>query len=255
MTRPWSVRLEEYEAELLENALKSIEGRFPDIKGKRAAINRLVDLYNSDFKSEVFGEIPPDIESIIAAVGCNYLQHDGRTFQCYQEFYSKKKSRDLGPDPRFLIVKCEMCDRGHQDKIKREVETVIRKKTLGGFLDLREELIKVIGRRTKAQIFICKSELADNQKLIISADGLNFHCPLDEGRRVSIQDHCYQQVDPNTINPPCQYLVDPHVSVMPEPPDEARRILRRLEQQIDNGLEKPPRKEVNATQEKKEKEK
>jgi len=55
-------------------------------------------------------------------------------------------------------------------------------------------------------------------------------CPLEDDELVSVIEHCYNQIDPMSMNPPCRYLIDPHIKVKMDLGEKATEIISDLKQ-------------------------
>lgn len=223
------------EKKIINDALAKVSERYPDCSKKGDALLKIIALYNSGFSESVFREIPPSVIETINEVKCSYLKYEGEAlgFFCYEKFHLKKKGEPVGASHDKVISRCNLCRLGKFDKEQSNIQTMLRKKNIKGLLELREILIKLTHESTLAQIYICKAKLLDEHELIISADGIHLKCPLqlDDKKRemdMSVIEHCYEQINPYDMNPPCKHLIDPHVRV--RPPDRADEIIEELKQ-------------------------
>ena len=215
--------------------MAKISKRYPDCNKKGEALIKLLELYETSFTESVYRDIPPSVIETINEVECSYLKYDGETlgFFCYEKFHINKKGLPVGISHDKVISRCNLCRLGKFDKEQSKIQEQLRKKNIKGILDLRDILIKLTHESTLAQIYICRGKLFDHHELIISADGIHLKCPLqldDKGKEMdmSVIEHCYEQINPMEMNPPCQYLIDPHVRV--RPPDRAEEIIEELKQ-------------------------
>jgi len=237
--------------DFINEALGKIAERYPECNMKRYALLKLIELYNADFSKVVYKEVPDSISKTIKEVDCPYLKHltgsdplQPEAFYCYEKFHTIKKEVLIAKSHISVIGKCNLCRLGKHDKEQYKIHEQLRKKNIKNILDLRDILIKLTHEATLAQIFICKGELFDNHKLIISADGIHLQCPLeldDKGKPLEmlVVEHCYEQINPYDMNPPCKHLIDPHVRV--RPPDKVEEILEELKQ-----LEHQPTEEIKS---------
>jgi len=58
----------------------------------------------------------------------------------------------------------------------------------------------------------------------------------EEDEDVQVKSHCYNQITPWTMEPPCQYLIDPFVNVKIEPSEKASEAIERIALELQEGL-------------------
>lgn len=230
-----------------------------ELATKGEALQYLVDQYDLAFKNIRYRDLPDNVESLIAEADCQYLKYEPFKqdkqetiqFVCYEFFSRKKKPSPMGSDHELILGKCNLCKAGKIDRIELEVQKQLRKKNIKGLLDLRDILINLQIEGGLAQIYICKANLMENKTLILCTNGTHLTCPLEEGHpEVLVKEHCYNQITPWTQEPPCQYLIDPHIMVQIAPGEEAQEIIESiaLEYQEAEAQDPPARKDVDAEQ-------
>lgn len=237
----------------VNDALAKISDRYPECNMKRYALLKLVDLYLSDFDATVYKDIPVSVQATINEIGCSYLKYEGEElgFLCYEKFHVKKKGEAIGGSHDKVITRCNLCRLGKHDKEQYKIQEQLRKKNIKSILELRDILINLTHSSTLAQIYICKGLLLEEHQLIISADGIHLQCPLELDEKgkmleMAVIEHCYEQINPHDMNPPCKHLIDPHVRV--RPPERAEEIIEELSQlEYQPPVEeKPDTKDVDA---------
>jgi len=212
---------------------------------KGEALQYIIDQYDLAFKNIRFRDVPDSVEDLIREANCQYLRYEPYKenkldivgFVCYEFFSTKKKPSILGSEHDLILNKCIQCKAGKLDKIERQVQTQLRKKNIKGLLDLRDILINLQIEGGIAQIYLCKGELLENKKIIVSTDGIHLRCPLEpEEKDVQVKSHCYNQITPWTMEPPCQYLIDPFINVKIEPSEKASEAIERIALELQEGL-------------------
>jgi len=235
---------------------------FADLVASRGELGRkgeglrfIMNQYDQAFANLGLGEVPEDIEPLLLAADCKYLKYEPYTeeknarqgFVCYEFFSQKKKLNILGTNHKLILRRCNLCKAGKLDKIERLVQTQLRKKNIKGLLDLRDILINLQIEGGIAQIYICKGELLENKKIIVSTDGIHLRCPLEpEEKDVQVKSHCYNQITPWTMEPPCQYLIDPFINVKIEPSEKASEAIERIALELQEGLPEQEAKTIEA---------
>lgn len=213
-----------------------------ELSKKGEALIYLMDQYDLNFKNLRFKEIPETVEHLIRQVDCEFISYeeykegkDLKTgFVCYEKFHGKKKPDPIGTEHDLLLMRCSKCKAGKLARIEFEVQKQLRKKNIKGLLDLRDILINLQIEGGLAQIYICKANLLENKSLILCTNGVHLNCPLEEGSpEVQVKKHCYNQITPWTQEPPCQYLIDPHIMVQLHPSDKAQDIIESIALEYD----------------------
>jgi len=219
------------------------------------AIQFILDQYLTEYKALRYREAPESVEALIRENDCQYLKYEpfkeGKEeniqFVCYEFFSRKKKPSPLGSDHELILGKCDLCKAGKIDRIELEVQKQLRKKNIKGLLDLRDILINLQIEGGLAQIYICKANLMEKKTLILCTNGTHLTCPLFENQEVQVKNHCYNQITPWTQEPPCQYLIDPHIMVQIAPGEEAEQIIEAIALEYE-AQEPQPIKEADAEQ-------
>ena len=245
MVTTFSVKLSNPDQkQTLNDVLSKIAERYPQCNKKGDSLIKLCELYVTGFTESVYREIPPSVRETLNDVDCSYLRYEGEAlgFFCFELFHLKKEGKAIGTQHDKVISRCNLCRLGKHDKEQYKIHEQLRKKNIKNILELRDILIKLTHESTLAQLYICKGELFDNHKLIISADGIHLQCPLElddknKPMEMSVIEHCYEQINPYDMNPPCKHLIDPYVRV--RPPDRAEEILDELKQ-----LENQPQQDI-----------
>ena len=230
-----------------------------ELSKKGEALIYLMDQYDLNFKNLRFKNIPETVEHLIAQVNCEFISYEeykegkeSKTgFVCYEKFHSKKKPDPIGTEHDLLLMRCSKCKAGKLARIETEVQKQLRKKNIKGLLDLRDILINLQIEGGLAQIYICKALLMEKKTLILCTNGVHLTCPLEDGSpEVQVKAHCYNQITPWTQEPPCQYLIDPHIMVQIAPGEEAEEIIKAIAleyRETEEGQEPPqPIKEVES---------
>ncbi len=230
-----------------------------EISKKGEALIYLMDQYDLNFKNLRFKDIPETVEPLIREVNCEFISYEeyreGKKtktgFVCYEKFHGKKKPDPIGTEHDLLLMRCSKCKAGKLARIELEVQKQLRKKNIKGLLDLRDILINLQIEGGLAQIYICKANLMEKKTLILCTNGVHLTCPLEEGSpEVQVKKHCYTVITPWTQEPPCQFLIDPHIMVQIAPGEEAEQIIEAIAleyQESEEGQEpSPPIKEVDA---------
>ncbi len=229
-----------------------------ELTTKADGLQYVVDQYDLAFKNIRYIEVPETVEALIRKANCQYLKYEPSLkdkeelgFVCYEFFSRKKKPDILGSEHDLILGKCDLCKAGKLDRIETDVQKMLRKKNIKGLLDLRDILINLQYEGGLAQIYICKALLLEEKKLILCTNGVHLTCPLEEGSpEVQVKTHCYTVITPWTQEPPCQYLIDPHIMVQVAPGEEAEKIIESIAltyKEAEEGQEQPqPIKEVTA---------
>ena len=226
-----------------------------ELAKKGEALQYLLDQYDLAFQNLRYRDLPDNVEAIIREADCKYLKwepfKEGKEervqFVCYEFFSRKKKPSPMGTDPKLILSKCNLCKAGKIDRTEFEVQKQLRRKNIKGLLSLRDILINLQIEGGLAQIYICKADLLEKKMLVVSTDGTHLPCPLEpENLEVQVKKHCYNQITPWTMEPPCQYLIDPFIMVKIEPPEEAQDIIRDIAQDYTEESPDIAPKEVDA---------
>ena len=230
-----------------------------EVTGRTEALQYLMDQYDLNFKNLRYQNIPDTVEQLIAQVNCEFISYEeyreGKEtktgFVCYEKFHGKKKPDPIGTEHDLLLMRCSKCKAGKLARIALDVQKQLRKKNIKGLLDLRDILINLQYEGGLAQIYICKALLLEEKKLILCTNGVHLTCPLEDGSpEVQVKKHCYTVITPWTQEPPCQYLIDPHIMVQVAPSEEAEKIIEAIAieyKDAEEGQEPPhPIKEVAA---------
>jgi hypothetical protein len=211
-----------------------------ELSKKGQALQYIIDQYDLAFKNLRFKDVPETVEDLILEADCKYLQWEtyiegsGKKaeeklgFVCYEYFSQKKKPNILGANHDLILRRCSLCKAGKLDRIELQIQKQLRKKNIKGLLDLRDILINLQIEGGIAQIYICKADLLGKKKLVVSTNGLHLPCPLEDDNEVLVKHHCYNQITPWTMEPPCQYLIDPFVNVKIEPSEKAEAIIEQI---------------------------
>jgi hypothetical protein len=208
-----------------------------ELTRKVDAVQYLTDQYELAYRDIRYREAPEAVEALIKEADCKYLKfepyQEGKEtldgFVCYEFFSTKKKPSILGTNHDLILRRCSLCKAGKLDRIELQIQKQLRKKNIRGLLDLREILINLQIEGGIAQIYICKADLLEKKKLVVSTNGIHLPCPLEPGtKEVHVKHHCYNQITPWTMEPPCQYLIDPFVNVKIEPSEKAQEIIERI---------------------------
>lgn len=225
--------------------IKRINNWFADLVASRGELGRkgealqyLIDQYDLAFQNIRHRDIPDSVESLIKEADCHYLNYEpykeGKEiindgFVCYEFFSQKKKPNILGNNHDLILNKCNLCKAGKLDKIEKQIQIQLRKKNIRNLLNLRDILINLQIEGGIAQIFLCKADLLEKKKLVVSTNGTHLPCPMEpDNKEVQVKLHCYNQITPWTMEPPCQYLIDPFVNVKIEPGEKAQDIIERI---------------------------
>ena len=108
-------------------------------------------------------------------------------------------------------------------------------------MDLRKFLLTYIGRGFEVETYICKGGLLIDGSLLLSFDGVNIPCPKlnkdEDGRYpyVDIKKTCFETVNPKTLNPPCENLINfYHRAKMPT------KDIKKHMDELNKALPEPP---------------
>lgn len=209
-----------------------------DISVQGDALVILAKSFEEGIETIELRDIPSSVQGTLNQIKCDFIKYEiDRSkkdvewgYYCYEDFGRKKKPTLIGSDDDNVLYRCNIfCEKSKRLFIDKEVQKQLRKVNIKKILDLREILINLTHDGSLAQIYICKANLLEEHEIIISVDGIHLRCPLEKDDSVSVIQHCYNQVDPTTMNPPCRYLIDPYINVKIEPPDEAKEIIKDLE--------------------------
>jgi len=228
----------------------SIVNKIADIHKKNISVQGdaiviMARAFDEGIKTIQFKDVPTSTKEVFNQVNCNFLKYDSELsgYMCYEFFYKKKKGEGIGAIDELVIQRCELCKKGKEDAKEREIQKQLLKVNIKKLLDLREILINLTQDLSLAQIYICKANLLEGHILTLSIDGIHMECPLEDDDSVSVIEHCYNQVDPMSMNPPCRYLIDPHIKVKMDLGEKATEIIEDLKQ-IEHRPEAPIIKDV-----------
>jgi len=227
--------------EYVSNVINEITDRFPDeISIKGDALFKVCTLIKEGIDSILFRETPTSVQYTLDQIKCKFIKYEGTIagYLCYENFHKKKSMESIGLIDEIVIQRCKLCIEGKKDSIIKEVEKKLRSKNIKSILDLRDILINLTRESSLAQIFICKANLLEENSIFVSIDGIHLRCPLQNNETMSVLEHCYNQVNPQDMNPPCRYLIDPHINIKMEPDEDAQEIIRDLTQIEDQSEEK-----------------
>ena len=210
------------------NRIADIHKDKVSIKGDSLMI--MAKAFEEGIETLQFKEVPTSVQDVINQIGCNFIKYEGDIsgYMCYEHMYKKKKGEPIGSIDEHVISRCRLCQEGKQVAIETKIQDALRKKNIKSILDLRYILINLTREFSLAQIYICKGNLLEEHEIIVCLDGIHLRCPLKDKEAVSVIEHCYNQVNPSELNPPCRYLVDPYINVNMEMPEEAQEILKDL---------------------------
>jgi len=203
-----------------------------DISIKGDALMIMAKGFDDKLETIQFKEIPTSVQAVISQIKCDFIKYEGDIsgYVCYENFHKKKKGEPIGSIDEYVIGRCRLCLEGKKAAIEYAIQTQLRKKNIKNILDLRYILINLTKDFSLAQIYLCKANLLDEHELIVSLNGIHLRCPLQDDEDVSVTEHCYNQVDPSEMNPPCRYLIDPYINVKIETPAKAKEIIEELSQ-------------------------
>jgi len=210
-----------------------------DISISGDALIILAKAFEEGIETIELRDIPSSVQGTLNQIKCDFIRYEKDKskkdsvagYYCYENFNKKKKPTLIGTDDDNVLYRCNIfCEKSKRLAIDKDVQKQLRKVNIKKILDLREILINLTHDGSLAQIYLCKANLLEEHEIIISVDGIHLRCPLEKDDSVSVIQHCYNQVDPTTMNPPCRYLIDPYINVKIEPPDEAKEIIRELTQ-------------------------
>lgn len=232
----------------LEKVLKKIadtyEGKI-SISGDTLII--LAKAFEEGIETFEMREIPQNVQATLNQISCEFIKYETDTskkdpitgYFCYEDFGRKKKPMLIGSNDSNVLYRCNsFCEKSKRLAKEKIVQGILLKRNIHGLLELREILINLTHDSRLAQIYLCKANLLEEHQIIISADGIHLQCPLEKDESVSVMDHCYNQVDPVEMNPPCKYLIDPYISVNIEASERETEIIKDLAQL--NAPEKTP---------------
>lgn len=226
----------------INELMNEIADKFPDeVSIKGDALFKVCTLIKEGLDNITFKEIPSSVQFTLDQIKCKFIKYEGDIsgYVCYELFHKKKKGEPIGSVDELVIERCRLCIEGKKDSITKEVERKLRNKNIKSILDLRDILINLTRESSLAQIFICKANLLEENSIFVSIDGIHLRCPLENNETMSVLEHCYNQVNPKDMNPPCRYLIDPHINIKIEPDEDAREIIRELTQ-----IEHQPEEEI-----------
>lgn len=217
----------------VNDLMNEIADKFPDeVSIKGDALFKVCTLIKEGLDSISFKEIPASTQFTLDQIKCKFIKYEGDLsgYVCYEQFHKKKKGEPIGSVDELVIQRCLSCKEGKKDSIIKEVEKKLRSKNIKSILDLRDILINLTKESSLAQIFICKANLLEENSIFVSIDGIHLRCPLQNNETMSVLEHCYNQINPQDMNPPCRYLIDPHINIKIEPDEDAQDIIKDLTQ-------------------------
>lgn len=188
--------------------------------------------FEEGIKTIQFKDIPTSVQDVLHQINCQFIKYEGELsgYVCYENMHKKKKGEPIGSIDEYVISRCRLCQEGKKVAIENAIQIQLRKKNIKNILDLRYILINLTKDFSLAQIYLCKANLLEEHEIIVSLNGIHLRCPLQDDEDVSVREHCYNQVNPSDMNPPCKYLIDPYINVKIEVPEKAEEIIRELSQ-------------------------
>ena len=210
-----------------------------DISISGDALIILAKAFEEGIKTIELRKIPSSVQGTLNQIVCDFIKYEIDTskkepiegYFCYEDFSRKKKPTLIGTDDDNVLYRCNIfCEKSKKLAIEKAIQKELRKTNIKKLLDLREILINLTHDLSLAQIYICRANLLEGHSLTICADGIHLACPLEDDDSVSVIEHCYNQVDPMTMNPPCKYLIDPYIEVKIELGEKATEIIKDLAQ-------------------------
>ena len=162
------------------------------------------ELYKGAVDKQDF--LPPNVMDAIRDIECNFLQFSEDTFYCLEKFAISKKKDILGIEPNEIIAMCTACKQGKADKIRIQMDKERRKESVRKLMDFAKTFMVITEHGFMAQSYMCTCDELEGQ-LSFSRDGKTLTCPMSEGDIVDIEDICMTRLNPDTDEPPCQYLI------------------------------------------------
>ena len=214
-----------------------------DISVKGDAIVIMARAFDEGIETIQFKDVPTSAQEVLNQVQCEFLRYDGELsgYMCYEYFYKKKKGEPIGAIDELIIQRCQLCKEGKDVAKEKEIQKQLLKTNIKKLLDLREILINLTQDLSLAQIYICRANLLEGHALTVCVDGIHLVCPLEDNDSVTVIEHCYNQIDPMSMNPPCRYLIDPHIKVKMDLGEKATEIIGDLTQ-----IEHKPKEEIQS---------
>lgn len=214
-----------------------------DISVQGDALVILAKAFQEGIETIQFREVPSSAQATLNQIKefCSFIRYDGELsgYMCYEFFYKKKKGEPIGSIDELVIQRCQLCVEGKGVAKEKEIQKLLLKTNIKKLLDLREILISLTQDLSLAQIYMCKANLLEGHTLVLCIDGIHMECPIEDDDSVTVLEHCYNQVDPMTMNPPCRYLIDPHIKVKMDIGEKATEIIKDLVQ-----IEHRPQEEI-----------
>ena len=239
--------------DFINSAINDVADKFPsDVANRPSALKKICQIYFDGINTLEFKEIPASVTETIHAVQCEYLRWDGEiaVFICYESYHKSHKKHPIDSKHDKVLDACRLCKKGKSDAIRYRIEEGFRKKGINSIFNLTKLLLRMDIEGAVAQVFLCQAKQFTDDEIIISPDCVHLKCPQMDGELVLIEEHCITQIDPQSMNPPCEYLIAPFLRVPIKPAPEARAVMDEMKRLADESTNEEPQeqpKEVVST--------
>lgn len=222
--------------DFINSALNDVADKFPnDVPNRPSALKKICQIYFDGINLLEFKEIPASVSETIRLVQCEYLRWDSAisVFMCYESYHKNHKKHPIDSAHDKVLDACRLCKKGKSDAIRYRVEEGFRKKGINSIFNLTKLLLRMDMEGAVAQIFLCQAKQFTDDEIIISPDCVHMKCPKLDSELVLIEEHCVTQIDPQSMNPPCEYLIAPFLRVPIKPAPEAKAVMDEMKRLAD----------------------
>lgn len=208
--KSFSVKLDQPLKEELDSLMSGYLDQHPDLT-KAQAVYNILKQGTTEARTTDYIEADPESKSIqyvldeIRNRGCHYLIHDD-SFLCLEKMDTSKKPANLGFNPDLVYSMCLACLNRQVQKAQQKAQDILNKAGAKQLQDFIKKMVQLKDSNFKVDIFLCMAE-SDKNKIQASSDGQSLNCPLMNNETIYIKTHCQQRINPDTRQPPCQFLV------------------------------------------------
>ena len=193
-------RLTPEKIEYIENTLTNIMQQKK--LEKPDSLYYIIKTYNDTMKEKVSVDY-----SHVKPWECNFLNFSNETWECLEPMGTSKKPIPLGDSDIDVKIKCKACFEGHQIAENERLKRLLERGNIVKLTDFYKEFLALTKHGFSVGCIMCKGDLLDKNRVIVSRDGEVIYCPLQNMDIVNIKEICEEVIDTANKTKGCQYLI------------------------------------------------